>query len=149
MGTFSKALGSLGAFLAGSSDIVQWTVNNARSFMYSTALPSCVIAASMAALELIEKDSGLIKNLWTQRNKAANDIKGAGYDIMGSETPIIPIKTGTIENTMQISMRLFEKGIYAPAIRPPTVKESRIRITITAVHTDEDVERLIEALIDM
>jgi 8-amino-7-oxononanoate synthase len=146
MGTFSKALGSLGAFLAGSSDIVQWTINNARSFMFSTALPSCVIAASMAALELIEKDSELIKNLWTQRNKAANDIKGAGYDIMGSETPIIPIKTGTIENTMQISMRLFEKGIYAPAIRPPTVKESRIRITITAAHTDEDIERLIEAL---
>ncbi len=149
MGTFSKALGSLGAFLAGSSDIVQWTINNARSFMFSTALPSCVVAASMAALELIEKDSGLIKNLWTQRNKAANDIKGAGYDIMGSETPIIPIKTGTIENTMRISMRLFEKGIYAPAIRPPTVKESRIRITITAVHTDEDVKRLIEALTDM
>jgi 7-keto-8-aminopelargonate synthetase-like enzyme len=65
---------------------------------------------------------------------------------MGSETPIIPIKTGTLENTLRVSRHLYNKSIYAPAIRPPTVKEPRIRITITAVHTDEDIERLIEAL---
>lgn len=146
MGTFSKALGSSGAFLAGSSDIVQWTLNNARSFMYSTALPSCVIAASIAALELIENDSELIEKLWANRNKAAYGIKHIGYDIMGSETPIIPIKTGSVENALQISNRLFKNGIVAPAIRPPTVKEARIRISVTAAHTDEDIERLIEAL---
>jgi 8-amino-7-oxononanoate synthase len=146
MGTFSKALGSFGAFLAGSSDVVRWTLNNARSFMYSTALPSCAIAASIAALEVIENDSALIKRLWAKREKLAKGIQQAGYDIMGSETPIIPIKTGSVESTLQVSNRLFENGIIAPAIRPPTVKESRIRINVTATHTDEDIERLIEAL---
>jgi len=146
MGTFSKALGSFGAFLAGSADVVQWTLNNARSFVYSTALPSCIIAASMAALELIEDDQDLINRLWERRHMAAKGIKDAGYDIMGSETPIIPVKTGSVDNALIISKRLFARGIYAPAIRPPTVKEPRIRINITAGHTEADIERLIQAL---
>ena len=146
MGTFSKALGSFGAFLAGSADIIKWILNTARSFMYSTALPSCIIAASIAALELIENDPHIIKQLWENRDKAAQGILAAGYDTMGSETPIIPVKTGSIENTLRIAKHLFEQGIFAPAIRPPAVKESRIRITVTAAHTDEDIERLIEAL---
>jgi 8-amino-7-oxononanoate synthase len=146
MGTFSKAFGSLGAFLSGNADLIQWTANNARSFIYSTALPSCIIAASMAALELLENNPELIKKLWTNRHKAAKGIQDAGYDIMGSETPIIPVKTGSVENTLSISKRLFAESIYAPSIRPPTVKEPRIRINITAAHTEEDIDRLIEAL---
>lgn len=146
MGTFSKALGSLGAFLAGSADVVQWTLNRARSFIYSTALPACVIAASIAALELIENGSDLINRLWFLRNKAVDSIKDIGLDIIGSETPIIPVRTGSVENTLRISGRLLDRGIYAPAIRPPTVKESRIRINITASHSEEDIEKLVEAL---
>jgi 8-amino-7-oxononanoate synthase len=146
MGTFSKAFGSYGAFLTGSSEVVQWTLNNARSLVFSTALPSCVIAASMTALELIESTPALIQTLWINREKLAAGLIKIGYDIMGSETPIIPIRTGSMENTLRLSAYLFEKGIFAPAIRPPTVKEPRIRINITAVHTDEDIERLIEAL---
>jgi 7-keto-8-aminopelargonate synthetase-like enzyme len=65
---------------------------------------------------------------------------------MGSETPIIPIRTGTLENTLRISRHLYKRGVFAPAIRPPTVKEPRIRITVTASHTAEDIERLIKAL---
>lgn len=146
MGTFSKALGSFGAFLAGSADIIELTINTARSFMYSTTLPSCIIAASMAALELIENNPDIVNQLWTNRDKAAQGIIAAGYDIMGSETPIIPIRTGSIQNTLRIAKYLFDQGIFAPAIRPPSVKEPRIRITVTAAHTDEDRERLIEAL---
>ena len=114
--------------------------------MFSTALPSCVVAASLAALELIENNSLLINRLWENRERAARGIKNIGYDIMKSVTPIIPVKTGTIENTLNMSNYLFEKGIFAPSIRPPTVKEPRIRINITAAHTDEDIEMLIEAL---
>ncbi|NCO68408.1 MAG: 8-amino-7-oxononanoate synthase [Nitrospirae bacterium] len=146
MGTFSKALGSFGAFVAGSRDIIEWIINTARSFVFSTALPSCVIAASIAALELIKNDSELIKKLWENRDRAASDIKDLGYDIMESETPVIPLKTGTVEDTLRISRHLYEKGLFAPAIRPPTIIEPRIRITVTATHTDEDIERLIEAL---
>ncbi len=146
MGTFSKALGSFGAFVAGSRDVIEWIINTARSFVFSTALPSCVIAASIAAFELLEKDSELIKRLWANRNKVADSIKDIGHNIAESETPIIPLKTGTVEDTLRISRHLYEKGIFAPAIRPPTVIEPRIRITITAAHIDEDIERLIEAL---
>jgi 8-amino-7-oxononanoate synthase len=146
MGTFSKAFGSIGAFLAGSSDVVQWTLNTARSFIYSTALPACVIAGSIAAMELVENDPVLIKKLWDNRSMAVNGIRDTGFDIRGSETPIIPVMTGTVENTLQISRHLFKKGIFAAGIRPPTVKEPRIRITVTAAHTDEDIGRLTEAL---
>lgn len=149
IGTFSKAFGSFGAFVAGSKDIVGWILNTARSFIFSTALPSCIIAASIAALELIERDSELIKRLWENRNKVVNYIKGLDFDIMESETPIIPLKTGTVENTLRISRHLYEKGIFAPAIRPPTVTEPRIRITMTAAHTNEDIERFIEILRSM
>ena len=146
MGTFSKAFGSIGAFLAGSTDVVQWTLNNARSFIYSTALPACVIAGSIAALELIERDTSLVKKLWDKRSRAVQGIRETGFDIRGSETPIIPVMTGTVEETLRISEYLFGKHIFAPAIRPPTVKESRIRISVTAAHADEDIERLVEAL---
>ena len=146
MSTFSKALGSYGAFVAGSSAVIQWILNTARSFVFSTALPPCIVAGSLAGLELVERDSGPLLKLRSNREKLANGLSALGFDIMGSETPIIPIKTGTIKDTLRISRRLFEKGIYAPAIRPPTVKTPRIRITVTAAHTDEDIERLIKGL---
>ena len=146
MGTFSKALGSFGAFVTGNREVIEWIQNTAKSFIFSTALPSCVIAASIAALELIKNDSELIKKLWENRDGAASDIKDSGYDIMGSETPIIPLKTGNVEDTLRISRHLYEKGLFAPAIRPPTVIEPRIRITVTASHTNNDIERLIMTL---
>jgi len=146
MGTFSKALGSFGAFVAGSKDTIEFILNTTRSFIFSTALPPCIIAASIAALELIEKKPVLIKKLWSNRDKAAKGLTKLGYDIMGSETPVIPVKTGSIENTLKTSRYLLKKGIFAPAIRPPTVKEPRLRITVTAAHTDEDIEKLIKEL---
>lgn len=146
MGTFSKALGSFGAFAAGSRDTIKFILNTTRSFIFSTALPPCIIAASSAALELIEKKPVLIKKLRANRDKTAKGLIKLGHDIMGSETPIIPVKTGSIENTLKISRYLLKKGIFAPAIRPPTVKEPRLRITVTAAHTDKDIEKLIKAL---
>ena len=146
MGTFSKALGSYGAFVAGSSDVILWLLNTARSFMFSTALPACIAAGSLAAIELVENGPERLKTLWKNREKLANGLSGLGFDTMCSQTPIIPIKTGSVEDVLRISENLFGQGIYAPAIRPPTVREPRIRITVTAAHTDEDIERLIEAL---
>lgn len=146
MGTFSKALGSFGAFAAGSKDAIEWILNTARSFIFSTALPSCAAAASIAALEVIEREPELLNKLWSNREQAVHGITKLGYDIMGSETPIIPVRTGTVEKALQISQHLMKNGIFAPAIRPPTVKEPRIRIAVTSAHTAEDIERLIKAL---
>jgi len=146
MGTFSKAFGSFGAFLAGCSEVVQLVLNTARSFMFSTALPSCITAASLASFDIIANDSSLLKKLWANREKTVTGIQDCGYAIGQSETPIIPVMTETVENTLRVSRHLFENGIYAPAIRPPTVKEPRIRVTVTAAHTDEHIDQLIEAL---
>lgn len=146
MGTFSKALGSFGAFAAGSKDATEWILNTARSFIFSTALPSCAAAASIAALEVIEREPELLNRLWSNRERAVHGITKLGYDIMSSETPIIPVRTGTIEEALHISQHLMENGIFVPAIRPLSVKEPRIRITVTSAHTAEDIERLIKAL---
>lgn len=146
MGTFSKALGSFGAFAAGSKDAIEWILNTARSFIFATALPSCAAAASIAALEVIEKEPKLLDRLWSNREHAVHGITKLGYDIMGSETPIIPVRTGTVEKALQISRHLMENNIFAPAIRPQSVKEPRIRITVTSAHTSEDIEKLVKVL---
>lgn len=146
MGTFSKAMGSFGAFAAGDKDMIDLLVNSARSFIFSTALPSCVIAASIAALEIIQKEPERISRLWDNRDKAAREIESLGYDISCSETPIIPLRFNNVEDALQKAKDLFDKNILAPAIRPPTVREPIIRITVTAAHNNEDIEALIKAL---
>lgn len=146
MGTFSKALGSFGAFAAGSKDIIAWITNTARSFVFSTALLACAAAAALRALDLIEERPELIGRLWSRRERLVSALKEIGCDTGESRTPIIPVITGSIERTISISKALFESGIYAPAIRPPSVKIPRVRLTVTAGHSEEDIDRLAEAI---
>lgn len=146
MGTFSKALGSFGAFVAGEKDVIAWITNTARSFMFSTALPAPVIAASMKALGLLKNGRGLVRKLWKNREKLADGLKDTGYDEGPSETPIMTIMPGNLKETIALSEYLWGKGIYAPAIRPPTVREPRLRITVTAAHTERHIGTLIETL---
>lgn len=146
MGTFSKALGTFGAFAAGSRQMVDWLTNACRSFIFSTALPPPVIAASLAAVRLVRKDRTLVSRLLNNRRHLADGLRSLGLDIMGSETPIIPVRTGTVRKTLALSEYLYRKGIYAPAIRPPTVLEPRIRLAVTAAHTERQIEKLLEAL---
>jgi len=95
---------------------------------------------------LLENRPEMIQTLWKNRERLAKGLSGLGFDTTCSQTPIIPIKPGSVEDVLRISGNLFSQGIYAPAIRPPTVKEPRIRITVTAAHTDEDIDRLLDAL---
>ncbi|MCL5422736.1 MAG: 8-amino-7-oxononanoate synthase [Nitrospirae bacterium] len=148
IGTCSKALGSFGAFVAGNRDVIQWIINTARSFIFSTAIPACAVAASLKALDLIEQGPELIPRLWRNRNMLVDALKGMGFDTGESETPIIPLKTGSVDEALNLSQYLYERGIYVPAIRPPTVKEPRVRLTVTAAHTEEDISSLIRALSD-
>ena len=145
MGTFSKALGSFGAFVTGSREIVDWLINTARGFIFSTALPSCVVAASAAAIEIIEKDKSIVEKLWRNQRRAVEGIGNAGFTIISGETPIISVVVGDVAKTLAFSEELKQRRIYAPAIRPPTVKTSRIRITVSAAHTEEDIEELLNA----
>lgn len=146
MGTFSKALGSFGAFAAGSKGLTDWLVNNARGFVYSTALPPCVVAASIEAIKLISEEPELIERLWKNRRMVVEGLKKIGLDIGVSVTPIIPVLLDDVRQAIELSRRLLESGIYVPAIRPPTVKRPRLRIAVSATHSDEQIERLINAL---
>jgi len=146
MGTFSKACGSFGAFVAGSRVLIDWISNTARSLLFSTALPAAEAAASMAALRIIRKTPSLVTRLWLSRNRIVGVLKSLGYETMGSETPIIPVRAASVHDAVRLSRFLFEGGIYAPAIRPPTVREARIRITVSAAHENRHVEKLLVRL---
>ena len=146
MGTFSKALGSFGAFVAADRDAIAWITNTSRSFMFSTTLPTPVVAASIKALGLLKNGRELVRKLWENRKRLADGLKDIGYDEGPGETPIMTVAPGNLRETIALSEYLWGKGIYAPAIRPPTVRKPRLRITVTAAHTERHIGTLIETL---
>ncbi len=146
MGTFSKALGSFGAFICSSSFLIDWLINTSRGFIYSTALPAAIVASCYSALKLILEDNSLIKKLWENTNRVKESIKKLDLLTTPSQTPIIPILFKDLKEALKASKILEGLNIYAPVIKPPTVKIPRIRLTITAAHTEEEIEVLIEAL---
>ncbi|MBI5075672.1 MAG: 8-amino-7-oxononanoate synthase [Nitrospirae bacterium] len=146
IGTFSKALGAFGAFAAGSDTVMQWISNRARSLLFSTALPPAVIAAANVAVSMTRNDRGCVQKLWSNREYLIKALHAIGYDNLLSETPIIPIRTASIKEAVRISQFLFGHGVYVPAIRPPTVKEPRIRIVVTAAHEKTQMKRLVSLL---
>lgn len=146
MGTLSKAIGSYGAFIAASADITGFLINTSRSFIYSTALPPHTVAASIEALRIIEMEPQRIQRLWNNREILIHGLHSIGIDIGPSETPIIPVLLKDNDSSLNLSDFLFRHGIYALAIRQPTVSTPRIRLTVTAGHTGEDIHALIRAL---
>lgn len=145
IGTFSKALGSLGGYIAGSDIIIKYLKNKARSFIYSTALPPCVCASNIAAMDIIEKDETLRKKMWENVSKLITGLKSMGYKSVKSPSHIVPLIIGDADLTMKFSQGLLENNIFAPGIRPPTVPEklSRIRISLMASHTDRQMDKVL------
>ncbi|RMG67251.1 MAG: 8-amino-7-oxononanoate synthase [Nitrospirae bacterium] len=146
MSTLSKAVGSFGAFFAGSEDIAQWLINRSRSLIFSTALPPSVIAASLEGVRIIMAEPERVERLWNNRETLLKGLKELNIETSPSETPIIPVKVKTNQEALRLSSFLFERGIYAPAIRKPTVSTPRIRLTLLYCHSDEHISRLIDAL---
>jgi 8-amino-7-oxononanoate synthase len=142
MGTLGKALGSFGAYAAGNRDMIEYLMNRARSFIYSTALPPPVCAASLAAFDIMEREPGLLKTLWENRRRFVHGLNALGVITGISETPIVPVMLGVSEKALRASGRLFDYGIYATAVRPPSVPEgsARIRATVTAAHSFDDID---------
>jgi glycine C-acetyltransferase len=143
MGTLGKALGSFGAYAASSRQIVDYLVNRARSFIFSTSLPPSVLAAAHAALAVVDSPEGaeLRRQLQSNTEQFRAALQGAGFDTMGSETQIIPIRVGDAGLTMEFTRRLLEQGIFVQGIRPPTVPAGscRLRCTVMASHTEADL----------
>lgn len=148
MGTLSKAVGSLGGFVTGNSDLISYLRNKARTFMYTTALPPAVCAASIAGIKLIQRDHSLRESLWRNVHYVKERLKLLNLNVTSLESPIIPIIIGNAKKAVDVSGFLFESGILIPAIRPPTVPDesSRLRVTIMATHTRADLDKLLDVL---
>jgi len=147
MGTFSKALGSFGAYLASSQKTVDYLVNTARSFIYSTSLPPAVIGANLASIELIKEEPQRrekLKSLWQYFRGA---LKNNGFKVAG-DSQIVPVIIGENEKVVAYAKKLQEKGYWVLPIRPPTVPqgEARLRFSLTAHHSKEILDRLIADL---
>lgn len=143
IGALSKAIGSVGGFVAGSAVIIEYLINKSRQFIFTTGLPAGALAAARAAIGVIERDSSLLKKLWSNAEYIRSRFNVAGLDILKSETPIIPIVVGDSEKTLNISRKLLaQKSIYVPAIRPPAVPEgaARLRLTVCALHSQAELE---------
>ena len=151
MGTLSKGLGCFGAYAAGSKKLIDYLINKARSFIYTTSLPPSVCAASIAAIDIIENEPQIRQNLWDRVKFFRNSLKSTDIDIMNSETQIIPILVGEADKAVKISKDLLDKGIFVQAIRPPTVAEgtSRLRITLMANHSWDDLKYALETIKEM
>jgi len=148
VGTLGKALGSFGAFATGSAEIIDWLINTARSFVFTTALPPPVIAASLAALRIIEREPERIETLKRSASYMRTGLAEAGLDVEPGEIPIIPLVAGDAHKTLAFASELFEEGVFCQAIRPPSVPEgsSCLRITVMATHTRYHLDRAIEVI---
>lgn len=148
MGTLGKAIGSFGAYIAGSKELIEFLISKARPFIFTTALPPAVCAASVRAIDIIEGEPALREKLLENAKYVRDALASLGLDTMGSETQIIPIMAGDAKRTMDVSSRLLEKGVFIQGIRPPTVPEgtSRLRITVSAAHTMADLDTALSAI---
>ena len=148
MGTLSKACGSFGAFIAGDAVYIDSLIQQARSYIYTTALPSPVVAASIKAIELIQTESWRREKINDNIRYFRQQAQQHSIPLADSTTPIQPIIIGDNQATLDISQNLFQQGFMVVAIRPPTVAvgEARLRITLMTDHTEDDIDRLVQAL---
>ena len=151
MGTLSKALGSVGGYVAGSLVLKETLTNTCRPFIFTTAPAPAASGAALASLEVIRGDKTLLKGLWEKIGWVRGQLRDLGFDLMDSEGPVIPIRVGETAKTLQIHDLLKREGIWAPAIRPPTVPKNtdRIRVSLSASHSRQDLDRLVGALTQM
>lgn len=148
VGTLGKAFGTFGAFVAGSDALIEYLINSARSYIFTTALPPAVAAATRESLRLIRDGHELRERLHDNIAHFRRGATGLGLDLMPSETPIQPLILGGNDRALAWSAALQERGLLVGAIRPPTVPTgtARLRVTLTAGHVPADVDRLLEGL---
>jgi len=149
MGTFSKALGSLGGYVAGDRRLIDYLHNRARSFIYSTALAPPVLGAIEAALEIVAREPQRRAYLLEESEKFRRGLMSAGLDTLGSETQIVPVLVGDNGRTLEFAALLRQQGLMAVGLRPPTVPpgRARVRFSLSAAHAREDLRRALETII--
>ncbi len=148
MGTFGKALGGFGAFVTGSQQLTDYLVQFARPYIYTTAMPAILAAANLHNVRLIKNDTSLMQRLKQNITKFKLLAEQAGLNLLASDTAIQPIVIGDSDKLVELNRQLIEAGYLVGAIRPPTVpvKTDRLRITLSAQHTEKQIKGLIEQL---
>lgn len=148
VGTLGKALGTGGAFVAGSQTLIDYLVQFARPYIYTTAMPPALASATLAALALVRDDNSRRESLVERIRQFKAGMASVDIELMPSDTAIQPLWMGDNEKALSASARLRQKGMLVTAIRPPTVPagSARLRVTLSAAHTQADVDQLLEAL---
>ena len=147
----SKALGASGGFICGNLDLIDLIRNRSAAYIYTTAMPPDACASTTAALDLIQRDTSLHQRLRHNTTTISQHLQTLGFDLAQSQTHIIPILIGDAQKTVEISEHLYNRGIYLYGIRPPTVPEgqSRLRLSVMATHTDDDIAQLLDAMTEV
>jgi 8-amino-7-oxononanoate synthase len=148
IGTLGKAAGVFGAFAAADSDVIEWILQRARTYMFTTASPPMLAAALLAALDVIESESWRRSHLTTLINRISSGLAGLRWPLLPSTTAIQALIIGDNSEAVSLMESLRRGGIWVPAIRPPTVPTgtARLRISLSAAHAEQDVDRLLTAL---
>ena len=148
VGTLGKAFGTAGAFIAGSEELIETLIQFARPYIYTTSQPPAVAWATLKSLQLLREESWRREHLARLIARFREGASALGLQLMDSPTPIQPLLIGDSQRAMQLSAALRERGILVTAIRPPTVPQgtARLRVTLSAAHSAEDIDRLLEAL---
>jgi 8-amino-7-oxononanoate synthase len=149
MGTLGKAMGCAGAAVWAKPTILKWLVNQARPFIYSTAQSPATAGAVIRAIDLIQEESWRQTHVQKLSQQLRNELVGNGFDILASQSQIIPVVTGDSHSALAASSYLMEKGFWVAPIRPPTVPNgsARLRINVTSAHSQDQIDSLIQALI--
>ena len=146
MGTLSKAVGGLGGYVAGNANLIDFLINRSRGFIFTTGLPPATLAGASAAIDVIHSNPELRQRLSSNVLFLKNALVERGFQLLPSQTQILPLILGSAEVASRFADALLSHGVYAPAIRPPTVPEgtSRLRISVMASHITEDLETAVE-----
>jgi 8-amino-7-oxononanoate synthase len=147
VGTFSKSFASVGGYVAGSEEVIHYIRHHSRPFMFSAALPPAATAAVRAALQVIRDEPERRERLWDNTRRLMSGLVELGFDIGESETPVIPVLIGELENTFSFWKKLFDAGVFTNPVAPPAVPESecRLRTSLIATHTASQIDRSLEA----
>jgi glycine C-acetyltransferase len=153
VGTLSKAIGVMGGYVCGSRDLIDFLYLRARPFLFSTSHPPAVTAACIAAFSLLDSPDGekLVKKLWKNTKTFKRELKKRGFQFKASETPIVPIHVGDAAKAFEFSDKLFEAGVFAPAVGYPTVAEgkARLRAIVSAGHKKEQLVKAADILAEV
>ncbi|MBP3773980.1 MAG: aminotransferase class I/II-fold pyridoxal phosphate-dependent enzyme [Bacteroidaceae bacterium] len=149
MGTFSKSLASIGGFIAADSSIINWLRHNTRTYIFSASNTPAATAAALEALHIIQNEPERIENLWKVTNYALKRFRDAGFEIGETESPIIPLYVRDTEKTFMVTKRAFDEGVFINPVIPPACapQDTLVRFALMATHTQEQVDRGVEALI--